>query len=145
MRKILAGFILTAAAVAIMAMAGFLVQGSPGQKVSYMFPALAYIVLTFGEVLLYGTMLDLSYAAAPKTMKGYVTACFLLTNTLANFMNIVWTPMYGGSLTDPAEKRGPLGPGMFFAITAAVTIGAAVLFVYVGKQFQESRKSLPAA
>jgi dipeptide/tripeptide permease len=145
MRKILAGFILTAAAIAIMALAGFIVEGSPGQKVSYIFPAMAYIVLTFGEVLLYGTMLDLSYAAAPKTMKGYVTACFLLTNTLANFLNIVWTPMYGGSLTDPAEKRGPLGPGLFFAITAAVTIAAAVIFVYVGKQFQESRKSLPAA
>ncbi|HLW67102.1 MAG TPA: hypothetical protein VKS79_17440 [Gemmataceae bacterium] len=145
MRKILAGFFLTAAAVGIMALAGFIVDANPGQKVSYIFPALAYIVLTFGEVLLYGTMLDLSYAAAPKTMKGYVTACFLLTNTLANFMNIVWMPMYGGSLSDPPEKRGPLGPGVFFAITTAVTVAAGVLFVYIGKKFQESRKGLANA
>jgi hypothetical protein len=98
MRKILAGFILTAAAVGIMAAAGTLVHTeSVGDKlvatnkVSLYWPAMAYIVLTFGEVLLYGTMLDLSYAAAPKSMKGYVTACFLLTNTLANFLNILWT------------------------------------------------------
>ena len=112
--------LLTAAAVGIMAAAGYLVRDtrrsasatSEGscrkRQVVDPWPAMAYIVLTFGEVLLYGTMLDLSYAAAPKSMKGYVTACFLLTNTLANFLNILWTPFYGGSLPDPASKRGPL-------------------------------------
>jgi len=72
-------------------------------------------------------------------MKGYVTACFLLTNTLANFLNILWTPFYGGSLPDPVSKRGPLGPGEFFGLTAIATLVAAVLFIYVGKQFERSR------
>jgi dipeptide/tripeptide permease len=146
MRKILAGFILTAAAVGIMAAAGSLVHTEQvgdklvaTNKVSVLWPAMAYIVLTFGEVLLYGTMLDLSYAAAPKSMKGYVTACFLLTNTLANFLNILWTPFYGGSLPDPASKRGPLAPGPFFGLTAAVTLAAAVLFVYIGRGFERSQ------
>src|SRR5207302_3225185 len=116
-----------------------------GDNVSFPWPAMAYIVLTFGEVLLYGTMLDLSYAAAPKSMKGYVTACFLLTNTLANFLNIVWTPYYGGSLPDPLEKRGPLAPGPFFGLTAAVTLVAALTFIYVGKQFERSRAQAEAA
>jgi hypothetical protein len=84
-------------------------------------------------------MLDLSYAAAPKSMKGYVTACFLLTNTLANFLNILWTPFYGGSLTDPASKRGPLAPDLFFGLTAAVTLVAAVLFVFIGRRFERSQ------
>ena len=84
-------------------------------KVSVFWPAAAYIVLTFGEVLLYGTMLDLAYAAAPKSMKGFITACFLLTNTLGNFLNIPWTPMYGGSLTDEAAERGPLCQARFSA------------------------------
>jgi dipeptide/tripeptide permease len=113
-------------------------------KLSFLWPAMAYIVLTFGEVLLYGTMLDLSYSAAPKSMKGYVTACFLLTNTLANFLNILWTPYYGGSLPDPLEKRGPLAPGAFFGLTAALTLLAAVAFVYVGKQFERSRAQAEA-
>jgi dipeptide/tripeptide permease len=173
MRKILAGFVLTAAAVGIMSVAGFLVQGhtklildekkaaqvtasaGPGAagavekgelfmevstvKLSFLWPAMAYIVLTFGEVLLYGTMLDLSYAAAPKSMKGYVTACFLLTNTLANFLNILWTPFYGGSLPDPVAKRGPLPPGLFFGLTAIVTLLAAFVFIAVGKRFERSQ------
>ena|GEM_PF-1243223 len=154
MRKILVGFMLTAAAIGIMAVAGYLVQGQTttisvegklteicpeSAKVSWAWTAMAYVILTFGEVLLYGTMLDLSYAAAPKSMKGYVTACFLLTNTLANFLNILWTPFYGGSLPDPVEKRGPLPPGLFFAITAGVTVAAGLLFIVVGKQFQRSQ------
>ena len=44
--------------------AGKLVEVST-VKVSVLWPAMAYIVLTFGEVLLYGTMLELAYAAAP--------------------------------------------------------------------------------
>jgi POT family proton-dependent oligopeptide transporter len=146
MRKVLAGFLLTAAAISIMALAGFLVQGHAEQivegdasaKVSFLWPAMAYIVLTFGEVLLYGTMLELAYTAAPKSMKGFITACFLVTNTLGNFVNVFWTPMYGGSLTDPVNKRGPLPPGPFFLITAGVVLFAAVAFVFVGKQFERS-------
>jgi POT family proton-dependent oligopeptide transporter len=159
MRKIFVGFLLTAAAIGIMALAGYLVQGhtttvqvgeqmkevcSQGDKVSILWPAMAYIVLTFGEVLLYGTMLDLSYAAAPKSMKGYVTACFLLTNTLANFLNILWTPFYGGSLPDPVTKRGPLMPGQFFGVTALVTVVAALLFIFIGKQFERGQAEAAA-
>ena len=160
MRKILVGFFLTAAAVGIMAGAGYMVQGHsimveakgtmievfPAEyKLSLLWPAIAYIVLTFGEVLLYGTMLDLSYGAAPKSMKGYVTACFLLTNALANFLNILWTPYYGGSLGDPMDKRGPLPPGQFFAITAGLTAIAALLFVLIGNRFEKSQKAAEIA
>jgi solute carrier family 15 oligopeptide transporter 1 len=156
MRKILVGFFLTAAAVGIMAGAGYVAEGhttfvevkgkitelcQDEYKVSILWPALAYIVLTFGEVLLYGTMLDVSYAAAPKSMKGYVTACFLLTNALANFLNIVWTQYYGGALPDPVDKRGPIHPGDYFAITAAVTFAAAIAFIFVGKWFERSRRT----
>jgi POT family proton-dependent oligopeptide transporter len=158
MRKVLAGFFLTAAAIGIMAVAGFLVQGHTAQvlqagkeievstvKVSVLWPALAYIVLTFGEVLLYGTMLEIAYTAAPKSMKGFVTACFLLTNTLANFLNIAWTPMYGGSLSDEAAKRGPLLPGTFFTITALVTVAAGFAFIAIGKRFERSQSEAKAA
>jgi POT family proton-dependent oligopeptide transporter len=158
MRKVLAGFLLTAASIAIMSVAGFLVEGHTQQvveggkalevatvKVSVLWPAMAYIVLTFGEVLLYGTMLELAYAAAPKSMKGFVTACFLLTNTLGNFINIGWTPLYGGSLTDEAAKRGPLMPGPFFGITAMLVVAAAVAFVFIGKQFERSQARAAAS
>jgi dipeptide/tripeptide permease len=114
-------------------------------KISMLWIVMAYIVLTFGEVLLYGTALELAYAAAPKTMKGMVTACFLLTNTLGNFINMAWTPMYGGSLIDPLDKRGPLLPGQFFGITALVVVAAAVAFHFVGKQFERGSAADAAA
>lgn len=158
MRKILAGFLLTAAAAGLMSLLGFMVQGhtEPGlvdkidekteavtqvmgtvctAKISSLWIVLAYIVLTFGEVLLYGTALELAYTAAPESMKGMVTACFLLTNTLGNLINTQWSPMYGGSLIDPADKRGPFLPGEFFGITASMVIVAAVAFFFVGRRF----------
>lgn len=139
MRKVLAGFIFTAAGITFMAVAGFLAQATSA-KVSMFWPAMAYIVLTFGEVLVYGTMLELAYSAAPKSMKGFITACFLLTNTLGNFINIVWMPMYGGSLTDPVSARGPLMPGPFFAITAGMAVAAAIIFTFIGKRFERAQK-----
>jgi proton-dependent oligopeptide transporter, POT family len=158
MRKILAGFLLTAASVGIMAMAGFLTQGHSTQvlqkgemvevstvKVSLLWPAMAYIVLTLGEVLLYGTMLELAYAAAPKSMKGFVTACFLTTSAFGNLINVGWAPMYGGSLTDPASLRGPLLPGPFFAITTGIVLAAAIAFIFIGKRFERAQKEQAAA
>ncbi|MFL5330676.1 MAG: hypothetical protein ACJ8C4_17380 [Gemmataceae bacterium] len=158
MRKVLAGFVLTAAAVGIMSVAGYLVQGHTEYvmrgdasvevstvKVSVWWPAMAYVVLTFGEVLLYGTMLDIAYAAAPKSMKSFVTACFLVTNAIANFLNMGWTKFYGGSLIDPIEKRGSLMPGEFFGITAGVVLFAAVAFIFIGKRFERSHADAAAA
>jgi len=157
MRKVLAGFLLTATAVGIMSVAGFLVQGHTATvieggksvdvstvKVSALWPAMAYVVLTFGEVLLYGTMLELAYTAAPKSMKGFVTACFLLTNTLGNFLNMLWTPLYGGSLSDPAADRGALLPGPFFGLTALAVLFAAVAFVFIGKRFERGQAEAEA-
>jgi POT family proton-dependent oligopeptide transporter len=137
MRKVFAGFVLTAFAIGIMSVAGFQAQGRT-DKISMLWPASAYIVLTFGEVLLYGTMLELAYTAAPKSMKGFITACFLVTNALGNLVNLLWVPFYGGSLTDPIDERGPLQPGPFFAITASFVVVATIGFIFVGKRFERA-------
>jgi POT family proton-dependent oligopeptide transporter len=158
MRKILVGFILTAAAILTVALASYswsgqLVQGmirevdngeltlKPGlvatEKVSYLWMVVAYIVLTFGEVLLYPTALQMAFTDASKSMKSFVTAVFLLTNTLGNFINIFWTQYYGGSINDPPDKRGPLSPAQFYALTALMPVAAAVAFIFVGRRFQQ--------
>jgi dipeptide/tripeptide permease len=134
-RKILAGLIISAGASGVMMYAAQLTNGGT-VKVSAWWMVLAYIILTAGEVLVYGTMLDLSYAAAPKNMKGFITACFLLTNTLGNFINSFLTHVYGGSLKDAPEERGPLGPVGFFAMSAGIVLVAAVGFYFVGKRFE---------
>jgi amino acid/peptide:H+ symporter len=134
-RRVLIGFFVTSLASGVMMYAAYRTQGGT-VLVSAWWMVIAYIVLTAGEVLLYGTMLDLSYAAAPKSMKGFITACFLLTNTLGNFINSYLTRLYGGSLKDAVEDRGPLGTVQFFGMSMAIVVVAGVAFYFVGKRFE---------
>jgi POT family proton-dependent oligopeptide transporter len=134
-RKVLVGFGLTAAAVAIMAAAATIVHQSPAAKVSIYWPAAAYIVLTVGEVLLYATMLEVAYAAAPKSMKGFISACFLVTNALGNFINMGWTYAY--------DTYVP--PATFFAATAGLVFVATVAYAIIGKKFERSQAAAAAA
>jgi len=133
-RKILAGFALGAVACGTMALAGLVAQSS-ALKVSILWPVAAYVLLTAGEVLLYGTGLELSYALAPKNMKSFVTACFLLTAAVANLINSYFVRLYGGSLKDPVEARGPLSPTVFFGVTALIVLAATIAFYFVGHRF----------
>jgi POT family proton-dependent oligopeptide transporter len=125
-RKILMGFLWTAAAAGVMSLASF--QAAGGEKVSAWWMVLGYFVLTVGEILVYGTGLELSYTAAPANMKGFVTACFLVTNTLGNLINSQFSPLY--------KKHVP--EGQFFAITAGIVVVAAVAFYFVGQRFNRS-------
>jgi dipeptide/tripeptide permease len=137
-RKILAGFLLTAACTGIMMFASFLTNGGT-EKVSSIWLVIAYIVLTAGEVLLYGTMLDLSYAAAPKSMKGLITACFLVTNTLGNFINSFFVRVYG-----KFDTEGKLNPTQYFAVTIVLVLLATVAFYFVGKRFERGQAARAA-
>lgn len=128
--KMLLGFLFTASAPAIMALAAF--SAADGPKVGMHYIIAAYFVLTVGEVLVYGTGLDLSYGYAPKSMKGFVTACFLLTNAFGNLINIGFTKLYKSD--DPTSK-GFIDPQYYFALDAALVLGAAVAFYFVGRKF----------
>ena len=127
-RKIFVGSLLAAAAPALLAGAALVAQG--GSRVSLAWVVAAYVLLTVGEVLLYGTGLELAYAAAPKSMKSFVTACFLLTSTLGNFVNVWLSPLYGGRLS----------PACFFALTALITLAAALVFPFVGRRISVRRE-----
>ncbi len=137
-RKILMGFVLGAAGCGILAAAGYLAQLTEA-KVTLAWMIIAYLVISVGEVLLYGTGLELAYTLAPPSMKGFTTACFLLTITLADFINSWLCRLYGGSLVDAPEERGPLSPGAFFGMTALIVAVAAVGFFFVARRFDTAR------
>jgi POT family proton-dependent oligopeptide transporter len=122
--RVLVGFVVTTISIAIMSLAGFIAQGET--KVSVLWIIFSYVLLTLGEVLVYSTGLELSYTAAPKNMKGFVTACFLVTNTLANFINIGFAKLYDTVLS----------PGVFFGVTAIVTFLATIAFFFVGSRLK---------
>jgi POT family proton-dependent oligopeptide transporter len=148
--KILIGFLFTAAAPAALALAARGASG--GVTVPMMWIIGAYIILTIGEVLVYGTMLDLSYAYAPARMKGFITACFLVTNAIANLINSQYAKLYYSGLGEKesfvegldwgvriaTEKSGTVFrfyPEVFFTIDAAVGVAAAVAFFFVARRF----------
>jgi len=139
-RRVLIGLFVSAVAPGLMLVAAQRTQGGTVLVSAYWLIA-AYIVLTAGEVLVYGTMLDLSYSAAPKSMKGFITACFLLTNTLGNLINSFLSRLYGGSLKDAPEARGPLGTVEFFAMTTGIVVVTGVAFYFVGRRFERGQSA----
>jgi POT family proton-dependent oligopeptide transporter len=147
--KILLGFLFTASGPALLALAA---GTAGGEKLSMLWMVGAYFLLTVGEVLVYGTMLDLSYAYAPARMKGLVTACFLVTNTLGNFVNTQFGKLYYSGLGKDEELFQSMDwgvrvatadggtsfrfyPGAFYSIDAAIAVGAAVAFFFVARRF----------
>ena len=137
------GFMTTVVAISLMSCAGYLAAAT-GSKVSVMWLAFAYIILTAGEVLLYGTGLELAYSAAPKSMKGFVTACFLVTNALGNLINMRYANCYGESLFADKNKPWTLTPGPFYALTALIVLAAGIAFFFVGRRFDRFREEAKA-
>jgi dipeptide/tripeptide permease len=145
--KILMGLVFTASGPATLAATGYL--GGDG-KPSFIWLVLSYLLLTVGEVLVYGTMLDLSYAYAPKSMKGFVTACFLVTNALGNMINTQYIPFYEKPHTvfegTSFEHTFPgIAPANYFALDAGIALAAAVVFFFVGRQFNRAHGGTTAA
>jgi proton-dependent oligopeptide transporter, POT family len=136
--KMFAGFLFSVASSATMAIAALLASGvhtmDAPHKVSIAWPVMAFVFLTIAEVLIYGTGLEYSYAAAPPTMKGFVTGCFLAIDAVANFADGFLTHLYGGSLVGPADSRGPLSAFAFFGSTALLVLGATFLFYFVARR-----------
>src|SRR4029077_12486605 len=121
--KIFMGFLFTTAAAGGMSLAGL--AAADGSLVSAWWMVAGYFVLTVGEILVYGTGLELAFTAAPANMKSFITACFLVTNTLGNLINSRFSPLY--------ETKIATGP--FFALTAGIVLVATVAFYFVGRRF----------
>jgi POT family proton-dependent oligopeptide transporter len=129
--KMIGGFALTAGAMAVHAVAAHLAVQSEA-KVSLWWQVLAFVVITIAEILISVTGLELAFTAAPKSMKGFVTACWLLTVGFANlFINAAVTRLY------PNESSGwhfSTPTGYFSALTVAMIL-VLIVFYFVARQF----------
>ncbi|WP_020469073.1 POT-type proton-dependent oligopeptide transporter [Zavarzinella formosa] len=97
----------------------------PAERVTVWWQVFAYLVLTLAEILISVTGLELAFVVAPKSMKGLVTACWLLTVALANLL-----------INAPITQLYPLmEPGVYFAMLAGAACVVTCLFFLVAMRF----------
>jgi POT family proton-dependent oligopeptide transporter len=133
--KMVVGFLLTAACMGIMALSALLT--TPEHKVSVWWQVLAYLVITVAEILISVTGLELGYTAAPKSMTGFVTACWLVTVGMGNLViNAPVTRLYT-----------KMPPQYYFGMLSLTLLVVTVAFVFVARKFNrlaEARAKVPS-
>ena len=160
--KMVVGFLLTAACMGVMAGGGFRPASRPRSgpssttrggrivkdgrpvleywtpdenKVTVWWQVLAFLIITMAEILISVTGLELAYAAAPKSMTGFVTACWLVTVGMADLL-----------INAPVQHLySTMPPGYYFsglAVTLLVVTGA---FFFVARQFNRTEARAEAA
>jgi POT family proton-dependent oligopeptide transporter len=129
LRKISIGLFIAAAAFAIPTM--IQVSIDHGGTPSIAWQLLAYVVLTAAEVMVSITCLEFSYTQAPKTMKSFVMAFFMLSISLGNLftsaVNFIIRNTDGSSALQGADYF------LFFTLLMLVT---AALFVVLARYYR---------
>jgi POT family proton-dependent oligopeptide transporter len=118
------GFILTGATMALRALAAFVAGDA---KVSILWEVGAFFLITCAEVCISPVGLELAFLAAPKAMKGFVTACFLLTVAGGDIINTRITRLYE-----------PFGPTYYFAMETLIMVPVTIAFIFVAHRFNRA-------
>jgi POT family proton-dependent oligopeptide transporter len=136
--KIIAGFLITAACMGVMALSAYLagaatLTGQAGayewsvadaDKVTIWWQILAYLLLTVAEIFISVTGLELAYTAAPKSMTGFVTGCWLFTVFAGDLMTAYIARLYVA-----------MQPVLYFSMLTVLMLVVAVAFVFVARRF----------
>jgi len=130
LRKISIGFFITAASFAVSAWIEQ--QISAGNKITIGWQVLAYLILTSAEVMVSITALEFAYTQAPKKMKSFVMAVFLLSVTLGN----VFTAVVNQFIQNVDGTSKLEGASYYWFFTFAM-LGTAVVFIPVAKLYRE--------
>jgi len=92
---------------------------------------LAYVVLTSAEVMVSITCLEFSYTQAPKTMKSFVMAFFMLSISLGN----LFTSAVNFFIQNPDGSSKLAGADYFIFFTLLMLV-TAMLFVLVARYYR---------
>ena len=107
----------------------------PSERVTVWWQVLAYLIITCAEILISVTGLELAFVAAPKTMKSFVTGCWLAVVFLANLLiNAPITQLYQH-----------MTPSTYFAMLAGAMAVVVVVFIPISAQFNRSMARMKAA
>jgi POT family proton-dependent oligopeptide transporter len=119
--KMMIGFILTGICMGIMSVAGFLAGDG---TVWVWWEVVAYVLITVAEICISVVGLELSFSAAPKAMKSFVAACWLLAVFVGNMINVLVTPYYE-----------TVNPGTYFGLMTLIMVPVTLAFALVARWF----------
>ena len=120
--KMVIGFVLTVAALALLAVVGWFAETA---KVSVWYLVAATFLITLGELCISVVGLQLCYLVAPMSMKSQVTAVFLLMTFAGDTFGALFDQLYG-----------QVGNGVYFGIQAVIALFAAVAMVLVARSLE---------
>ena len=128
--KMAIGFVLTGSCMALMSLAAY--QAGDG-RVSIIWQIVGYLLITVAEICISVVGLELSFSVAPKTMKSFVSACWLMPVGIANLLNATITPWYN-----------TLGPMQFFGLLALALVPVTIAFLFVASWFNRGAEAWQA-
>ena len=102
-----------------------------GEAPSIAWQLLAYVILTSAEVMVSITCLEFSYTQAPKTMKSFVMAFFMLSISLGN----LFTSAVNFFIQNP-DGSSKLAGADYFIFFTLLMLGTSILFVLVARYYR---------
>ena len=129
LRKIAIGLFLAAAAFSIPTLIQMSIDRGGAPSIAWQL--LAYIVLTSAEVMVSITCLEFSYTQAPKTMKSFVMAFFMLSISLGN----LFTSAVNFLIRNP-DGSSALHGAEYFQFFTLLMLVTAMLFVVVARYYR---------
>ncbi len=130
LRKIGLGLFLAASPFVVSAFleTGIVVGGTP--SIGWM--VLAYALLTSAEIMVSITCLEFSYTQAPKKMKSFIMAVFLLSISLGN----AFTAAVNAFIQNEDGTSKLAGPSYFWFFTIVMLV-TAVIFIFIARGYKE--------
>ena len=93
---------------------------------------LGYVLLTSAEIMVSITCLEFSYTQAPKKMKSFIMAVFLLSISLGN----AFTAIVNAVIENEDGTRKLAGPNYFWFFTIVMLVTAGI-FIFVAARYKE--------
>jgi len=124
LRKMAVGFFISAVAFAIIAWVEQ--RLAAGEMPSVGWQAFAYLPLTIGEVLISITCLEFSYTQAPKKMKSFIMAIFLMSVTVGN----LFTAQVNSFIQNEDGTTKLEGASYYWFFVSVITVTGVLFGIY---------------
>jgi dipeptide/tripeptide permease len=111
-------------------------KATAAARISILWQVIPYILMTMAEICISVVGLELAFAAAPASMKSFVTACWLLTVFFGDMINAQVTPLYNETFWGIS-----LTPDWYFLLFALLMVPVTVAFAIVARRFNRPATS----